>query len=259
VDGSGKGSASDIRLRALAARLKGAKAVLAVSDTFAALYRRAGIANARTLENGLPDLPPLEAAPAPEGVLRIGHFGGMGYIKGLFLLKRALARGAFPGLEVVVVDLSKSWGEEVREVWGQTPARIIGRVPQDKVGWLYGQIDVLIAPSVWPESFGLVVREAVLYGKWIVVSNRGALPEAVIPEVNGFVIDLNDSDALPAMLGRLQSEMQRFTVPPARAPKIVTVAENTAAACGIYDEVLARAAKPAVRERPLRAKRSRAR
>jgi len=237
--GGGRGNASDNRLRALAARLQGAKAVLAVSDTFAALYRRAGIAKARTLENGLPELPPLEAAAAPAGVLRIGHFGGMGYIKGLFLLKRALARGNYPGLEAVVVDLSKSWGEEVREVWGQTPVRIVGRVPQDKVGWLYGQIDVLIAPSVWPESFGLVVREAVLYGKWIVVSNRGALPEAVMPEVNGFVIDLNDSAALPAMLGRLQAQMQRFRAAPKQAPRIATVAENTAAVCAIYDEVLA--------------------
>jgi glycosyltransferase involved in cell wall biosynthesis len=249
VDDTGNASASDTRLRALAMRLKGAKAVLAVSDTFAALYRRSGIANARTLENGLPELPPLEAAEARPGILRIGHFGGMGYIKGLFLLKRALARGAYPGLEAVVVDLSKSWGEEVREVWGQTPVRIVGRVPQDKVGWLYGQIDVLIAPSVWPESFGLVVREAVLYGKWIVVSNRGALPEAVIPEVNGFVIDLNDCAALPAMLERLQAEIDLFRAPPGQAPRIATVAENTEVVCGIYDDILAPSAKPAATAR----------
>jgi glycosyltransferase involved in cell wall biosynthesis len=245
VDGRGIGTASDTRLRVLAARLKDAKAVLAVSKTFMGLYQRAGIASARTVENGLPDLPPLEGGAAPDGVLRIGHFGGMGYIKGLFLLKRALARGSYPGLEAVVVDLSKSWGEEVREVWGETPVRILGRVPQDRVGWLYGQIDVLIAPSVWPESFGLVVRVAVLYGKWIVVSDRGALPEAVIPEVNGFVVNLNDPAALPTMLARLQVEMARYRVAPAQTPRIATVAENTEAVCGIYEEILAPAAPPA--------------
>jgi glycosyltransferase involved in cell wall biosynthesis len=249
VDVRGMGTVSDNRLRVLAGRLADAKAVLAVSKTFAGLYERAGIANVRTVENGLPALPPLEEGLSPEGVLRIGHFGGMGYIKGLFLLKRALARTSYPGLEAVVIDLSKSWGEEVREVWGETPVRILGRVPQDRVGWLYGQIDVLIAPSVWPESFGLVVREAVLYGKWIVVSDRGALPEAVIPEVNGFIIDLNDSAALPAMLARLQAEMARFRVAPAQTPRIATVAENTETVCRIYDEILAPPEKPAA---PLR-------
>jgi glycosyltransferase involved in cell wall biosynthesis len=250
MNGSCKTASSETRLRELAARLKGANAVLAVSASFTTLYQRAGIANVRTVENGLPELPKLEAAAAPEGVLRIGHFGGRGYIKGLFLLKRALSRGAYAKLEAVVVDLSKSWGEEVLEVWGETPVRIVGRVPQDKIGWLYGQIDVLIAPSVWPESFGLVVREAVLYGKWVVVSDRGALPEAVIPGVNGFVIDLNDPQALPAILGRLQAEMKRFRATPAQAPRIATVAENTGAVCAIYDEILAAPAKLAASKRP---------
>ncbi len=231
-------SASAIRLRALAARLGQAKSVLAVSESFAALYRRAGFPNVRTVANGIAELPPLEPGTRPEKKLRIGHFGGMGYIKGVFLLKRALSRGHFPDLELVTVDLAKTYGEESHEVWGATSVKIIGRVPQDKIGWLYGQIDVLIAPSVWPESFGLCVREAVTYGKWIVVSDRGALPEAVLPDVNGFVIDLNDPQALPAALAKLQADMPRFLQTPAAAPHPATMRENTAQLCGIFNEIL---------------------
>jgi len=252
---SGAGNApagSAVRLAVLASRLAQAKAVLAVSESFAALYRRAGIPNVKALVNGMAELPPIENGPRPEKKLRIGHFGGMGYIKGLFLLKRALSRGQFPDLELVTVDLAKTYGEESHEMWGATPVRIIGRVPQDNIGWLYGQIDVLIAPSVWPESFGLCVREAVTYGKWIVVSDRGALPEAVLPDVNGFVIDLNDPQALPEMLNKLQGEMPRFLQPPAAAPHIATMRENTAALCGIFNEILAapQAAKPKERPQP---------
>jgi glycosyltransferase involved in cell wall biosynthesis len=252
---SGAGNApagSAVRLAVLASRLAQAKAVLAVSESFAALYRRAGIPNVKALVNGMAELPPIENGPRPEKKLRIGHFGGMGYIKGLFLLKRALSRGQFPDLELVTVDLAKTYGEESHEMWGATPVRIIGRVPQDNIGWLYGQIDVLIAPSVWPESFGLCVREAVTYGNWFVVSDRGALPEAVLPDVNGFVIDLNDPQALPEMLKKLQGEMPRFLQPPAAAPHIATMRENTAALCGIFNEILAapQAAKPKERPQP---------
>jgi glycosyltransferase involved in cell wall biosynthesis len=232
-------SASAVRLRMLAAKLTQAQAVLAVSESFAALYRRAGIPHVRALVNGMTGLPPLENAKRERGKLRIGHFGGMGYIKGAFLLKRALSRGHFPDIELVVVDLAKSYGEESHEIWGATAVKIIGRVPQDKIGWLYGQIDVLIAPSVWPESFGLCVREAVTYGKWIVVSDRGALPEAVLPGVNGFVVDLNDPQALPAILVKLQAQMPRFLQLPAAAPHITTMRENTTTLCGIFSEILA--------------------
>ncbi len=238
VDEEDGPSASDIRLRALATRLGQADAVLAVSESFAALYRRAGITNARALVNGLTDLPKLESQPPVPGKLRLGHFGGLGYIKGVFLLKRALTRGAYAGLELTIVDLSKTHGEVELETWGETQVKIVGRVPQDRIGWLYGQIDVLIAPSVWPESFGLVVREAVIYGKWIVVSDRGALPEAVMPDVNGFVIDLDDPEALPAMLAKLEAGRERFVKPPARAPHVTTMAEHTREVCGIYTEIL---------------------
>ncbi len=251
-DGGNSPSASAARLRVLAARLAEAKAVLAVSESFAALYRRAGIPNVKALVNGMTELPPIEHGPRAAGKLRIGHFGGMGYIKGLFLLKRALSRGNFPDLELVTVDLAKTHGEESEETWGATRVKIIGRVPQDRIGWLYGQIDVLIAPSVWPESFGLCVREAVTYGKWIVVSDRGALPEAVLPEVNGFVVDLNDPQALPGLLAKLQAEIPRFLQPPAAAPHIPTMRENTAALCKIFSEILtaAPAARPKGRAQP---------
>jgi glycosyltransferase involved in cell wall biosynthesis len=234
-------------LAVLASRLAQARAVFAVSESFAALYRHAGIPNVRALANGISDLPPLENAPRRAGKLRIGHFGGMGYIKGVFLLKRAISRGWFPDIELLLVDLAKTYGEESHEMWGATPVKIIGRVPQDRIGWLYGQIDVLVAPSVWPESFGLVVREAVTYGKWVVVSDRGALPEAVLPEVNGFVIDLNDPQALPAMLATLQADIPRFLQAPVAAPHIATMRENTAKLCGVFSEILAAppaAAKP---------------
>jgi len=226
------------RLGALKTCLRRADAVLAVSDAFALIYQRAGIKNVRSVENGLPELPPLEPAPRSNNKLRLGHFGGTAYIKGLFLLKHALILGAYDQLELVVIDLSRMHGDIEYEKWGKTKVTILGRVPQEQIGWLYGQIDVLIAPSVWPESFGLVVREALHYGKWVVVGNRGALSEAVLPDVNGFIIDISDPCALPEVLDKLQFDSSRFMESPQERSHIKSMKEHSDEVCSIYSEIL---------------------
>jgi hypothetical protein len=72
----------------------------------------------------------------------------------------------------------------------------------------------------------------------------------VLPEVNGFVIDLNDPQALPAMLAKLQADIPKFLQPPAAAPHIATMRENTAALCGIFSEILAAPAPAKPKGRP---------
>ena len=52
----------------------------------------------------------------------------------------------------------------------------------------YAVTKVLLMPSLWNESFGLVAAEAMLNGIPILASNRGALPETVGEE--GFLFDI---------------------------------------------------------------------
>ena len=62
----------------------------------------------------------------------------------------------------------------------------------------YSEQDVLIAPSIWPESFGLVTREALSAGLWVIASDTGALAEPILntKDHNGFVIQPNNLDDL---------------------------------------------------------------
>lgn len=51
----------------------------------------------------------------------------------------------------------------------------------DRPGWIppadfFGQIDLLVVPSIWPEPFGLVVTEAMSAGVPVITSDAGALP-----------------------------------------------------------------------------------
>ena len=54
-------------------------------------------------------------------------------------------------------------------------------------------------PSRW-EAFGLVAIEAMKYGKPVIVSNRGALPELVQDGMNGWVFNMGDKSDLVSVL-----------------------------------------------------------
>jgi glycosyltransferase involved in cell wall biosynthesis/tetratricopeptide (TPR) repeat protein len=224
-----------LRLRGI---LDGAAAVLTVSEAFAAIYRRAGVAKAKALPNGLPDLPPLEAVPPVPGRVRLAYLGGVTAHKGYFVLRRALARGRFTNIDLLVTDHAMDAGEERREMWGTTPVQVIGRVPQDRIGALYGRFEVLCAPSVWPESYGLVTREALHYGKWVVASSRGAVGEDVVPGQNGWVVDVSDPAALPRVLAEIEANPARYARPPAVRPAARTVAQQVDELVRIYETVL---------------------
>ena len=75
-------------------------------------------------------------------------------------------------------------------------------------GALHGQIkndyirncDLLIFPSTWPESFGIVIIEAFAFGKPVVASNIGAIPELIKDGYNGFLFEPNKIEQLENLI-----------------------------------------------------------
>ena len=212
------GRAAFARMQALRPALFGARHVLAVSEPFAGLHARCGVPNVRALANGVSALPPCVRTASADGRLRLGHIGGTTKHKGYNLLKYALMAGSFPNLGLLVVNHFKPKGYEHREVWGATPVRVVGKVAQSEVTALYGSIDVLVAPSLWAESFGLVTREAQACGCWVVASDRGAIGGDVIEGVNGHVVDVSGIDGLLAVLARIDADPARYLSSPPPLP-----------------------------------------
>jgi glycosyltransferase involved in cell wall biosynthesis len=230
-------SASGARRLALRQVLLHAAAVTAVSASFAKLYQDAGIP-VITIANGVPQLPPLQPEKAHENVVRVGHIGGATHHKGFFLLKQAISRGRYDKVRVFALDHALSPGEFRRERWGCSDVTVMGRVEQERVGWLYGQFDVLAAPSLWPESFGLVAREAAFYGKWVVASDRGAIGEDIVPNRNGWLIDVGDVSDLTQTLDTLQADPERYTCPPLQPRKLRSQSDMVVDVCGLYRRLL---------------------
>lgn len=228
--------------------LDGATEVLVVSEAFANIYRRAGISRARAVPNGLPDLPPLEPSPAIPGRVRLAHLGGVMAHKGYFLLRKALERGSYRNLELLVMDHGLLAGEERRERWGSTNVTVTGRVPQDRIGALYGSFDVLCAPSLWPESFGLVAREALHYGRWVIASTLGAMGEDITPGQNGWLVEVTRAGAIEAVLEEIDADPSRFSKPPTPTKPTRKVSDQVDEIVKMYESVLlARHSKLSVR------------
>jgi len=182
--------ASIARKRYLKGLLTDAKQVLTVSESFADIYRKNGIKDIEVTPNGISDeLPWAPKDTSYTSRIVGGHVGGMSAHKGYYLLKEAVMQVQPGNMEFLVVDHSKEADYVSHEHWGKVPVTFIGRVSQERVvDDLYRKIDVLFAPSTWPESFGLVTREAAACGCWVVASNLGGIGEDV-QKGNGVVID----------------------------------------------------------------------
>ncbi|OUM36987.1 glycosyl transferase [Pseudomonas putida] len=195
------------RRRDLKELLHSASKVLTVSNAFAEIYRQNGIPQIEVVANGVSsDIPWTQKDTSYTKRVVCGHIGGMSEHKGYYLLKEAVLQSQPENLELLVVDHSKEEGYEHQSLWGKVPVTFIGRVSQKGIIDLYGKIDVLFAPSMWPESFGLVTREAVASGCWVVASNMGGIGEDIAPGKNGYVIEPS-LEALVVILKHISSSI----------------------------------------------------
>jgi glycosyltransferase involved in cell wall biosynthesis len=130
--------------------------------------------------------------------------------KGYFLFKEAVEKAQLSNCEVIVISHAQVAGSVTYDTWGNTSVKFISKVPQTKIYEFYSTIDVLLAPSMWPESFGLVTREAAAAGVWVVASNKGALAEDLIPGVNGDVFNPDNIEELIGVLQKIESEPELY-------------------------------------------------
>ena len=170
--------------------LAGAKNLFTVSESFKSIHEKNGVSNIVVTKNGISNgVEWKEKETSYTKRVVCGHIGGMSEHKGYDILRNAAMELDADNIEFLIADHSKEEGYESHEMWGNIPVTFIGRVKQDEVVSLYNKIDVLFAPSIWPESFGLVTREAAACGCWIVASDLGGIAEDVVEGETGFIIE----------------------------------------------------------------------
>ncbi len=231
-----------LRTQNLKAELARACAVLSVSDKFADIYRQHGVSNIKTISNGISHLPQVNKQPHPDHRVRLGIIGGMHAHKGLPLVRRALLTAGFKNLHLTVVDHAEGDSGYIRLTqYGTTPVEIVGKLPQERIGELYGRLDVLLAVSIWPESYGLVTREALSCGLWVVASDRGAIGDDVVDDKNGFVVDVSGTAALFRVLKTIDSDPARYRSAPDHKSVLRSADNQAKHLAALYMETLSHA------------------
>lgn len=127
--------------------------------------------------------------------MRIRYLGPWGGGKGFFLLKAAL---------------DKLWEERqdfcldvhFEPVELSPYMRIHGRYSYEELEKIFDETDVLVAPSIWYETFGYTVLEALSYGVPVIVSGTVGAKD-IVDSGSGIVIEDISSDRIYNIISQL--------------------------------------------------------
>jgi len=78
--------------------------------------------------------------------------------------------------------------------------------PHAAVMEAWRRCSIAVAPSTWPEPFGVVVLEAMAAGRPVIASRIGGLPDMVVDGETGLLISPDDPAALRTALERLLAD-----------------------------------------------------
>ena len=189
------------------------------------------------------------ATPDERGRLVLAVCGTIVPHKGIDVLVGALIElgPAFGPVELRIAGAvgSHVYADHLRDALGGmdwVDARFLGPYAPDDLDWILEDVDALVVPSVWAETFSLVAREALLRGVPAIVSDRGAPSEAIVDGENGLVVSTDGIAGVVDALRRLRREpdlLPRLRAG-ARATQVPTVEDHVAGLTAQYAEALRR-------------------
>jgi phosphatidyl-myo-inositol alpha-mannosyltransferase len=200
------------------ANLIGARRVLnrlhvriAVSEAAAWTGRRWFGGHYRIIPNGVHLKPDRAAAAAarPMGeTLRVVFVGQAVERKGLPLLLRAFEalREHIPTELTVIGPSPEELGPLMLDPRG---VRVLGKASEDEKRRELEQADVLCAPSIGGESFGMVLTEAFAAGTPVIASDIAGYRDVIRDGIDGVLVAPGDAQALAETLRDLWEEPQR--------------------------------------------------
>ena len=134
--------------------------------------------------------------------LRIGFIGNVSRVKGVDILVKAFIQSKINAtLTIAGMASDKPFLEEL-ESYKKTDSRIniVGFMNSQE---FYHQIDVVVIPSVWPDTFPTVAFEACANNIPVICSNIGGLPEIIKQDENGILFTPGCIDELADILNSI--------------------------------------------------------
>ena len=145
------------------------------------------------------DIPRTRGSP-----FRIGYIGRIDHTKGVELLLNAFEKANMPDAELWIAGSgNKVYEDSLRVRWQTEKIRFMGHMSQRD---FFPNVDVVVAPSLWQEPLGMVVAESLAFGKPIIASRRGGIPEMIQDGSNGVLFDPTKIDELVNAMHKLHND-----------------------------------------------------
>lgn len=184
-------------------------------------------------------LRPLRRSRSPEEPLRLAYIGGLSWQKGVHVLIEAVA--GLEGIEVWLAGDETAHSTYVAQLRAQASpqVRFLGKLSRAEVWAILAQVDVVVIPTLWYETFSFIVSEAFAAGVPVIASRLGPLADRVRDGIDGLLVSPGDSPALRQAIRRLQEDAALLPQLQANVRPPHTLAAHVEEMEAIYQSVLA--------------------
>lgn len=170
----------------------------------------------RALPLGLDLTPWQSAAPrtprTPNAPFRVGYIGTLYPHKGVHTLVEAVALLPSDLIALTLYGYGDDESPYISELQAQARQNVTfaGRYDNRELPTMLANLDAIVIPSLWDETFSIVAREALLGGVPVLASRLGALPELISEGEFGLLFPPGDSETLASRLGALATGSMRI-------------------------------------------------
>ena len=180
------------------------------------------------------DYPDIPQVP-PHESFRVGYLGGLSWQKGVHVLVEAfdtLPKTA----ELWIAGDTEFDPDYVKQLKRGGRATFLGKLNRQEVWEMLAQLDIVVVPSLWYETFCFVVSEAFAMGVPVITNDLGVLGERVRHGVDGLLVAPGNVAQLAQALQTLHNDLALRQRLRQNILPVGTIAEHTAVIAQLYHE-----------------------
>lgn len=178
--------------------------------------------------------------PRTQGQLRLGVIG-IGEHKGAHVVIEAMRKLPQADLMFKIYGRPSDFPDYARRLEilasGDPRVEFCGSFPNDQIGLILSQLDILLVPSLWFENAPLVIYSAQAAGVPVVASDVTGVAELITDGDNGRLFPPGDVDRLAGIIAGLAQERGQIARYSERARMPKTIAFYTDELLAIYAEL----------------------
>lgn len=196
----------------------------------------------KVLPLGIPPVHGREGKKNGNGKVRFCYFGNILPLKGLHLLVDVFKTLPEEKTTLTIYGSRNPWTaayyDQLKEQAGRFPVHFRSPFKRKDLADALKDQDVVVLPSICPESFSFVIREANSLGLPVIASRIGAIPEAVKEGKNGMLFEPGDAVGLRKCMLRFIEDGGLIRRMAGRMPKPKTMEEHAVELEGIYRQLI---------------------